>query len=127
MIVFGFYKRGLLLTLQAKRHSDGEAHGMEAGEYEKAERKKMMKEMMPLMMKKMTKDDPTMAKQTLTTMVPSMMKSFSGGAESNDMMDAMHEVAPKMETCMKSMKKDERREMLSFCRGMLDSLEKRFI
>ena len=121
---------------------------MEAGKMSKAERKTMMKEMMPqmlegmgpedlmeimsemmpLMMEKMTKDDPTMAKQTLTTMMPVMMESFSGGAQSKDMMEAMHEVAPKMmETCMESMKNDERREMLSFCRGMLDSLEKRFI
>jgi hypothetical protein len=32
-----------------------------------------------------------------------------------------------IEACMKSMKEDERREMLSFCRGMLDRMEKRFV
>ncbi len=61
-------------------------------------------------------------------MVPTMMKGFASGAESGEMIDTMHEVVPKMmEACMKSMKEDERREMLSFCRGMLDPMENRFV
>lgn len=61
-------------------------------------------------------------------MMEEMMPKMMGEMKTEDMMGMMHKTMPKMmANCFSSMKKSERREMLTFCRGMLDKVEKKFL
>ena len=61
-------------------------------------------------------------------MMEEMMPKMMGGMKTEDMMGMMHKAMPKMmENCMASMSKEERKEMLTLCRGMLDKMEKKFL
>ena len=50
-----------------------------------------------------------------------------GGEDSKEKAENIHEFMPAMmEDCMSGMDEEERKNMLSFCRGMLDKMEKKF-
>jgi hypothetical protein len=90
----------------------------------KGEKMKMMETMMPKMMEGMTSED---IMGMMETMMPKMMEYFMGGEDSKEKAENIHEFMPAMmEDCMSEMDEEERKNMLSFCRGMLDKMEKKF-
>ncbi len=92
--------------------------GMMMGNMSKEKRVETMKKMMPKMMEDMNPED-------MMTMMPTMMESMGGG---KTMMRSMHKMMPEMmHHCFSSMKKAEGKEMLTFCRGMLDKMEKKYL
>jgi len=90
----------------------------------KEEKMRMMESMMPKMMEGMTPDDMM---GMMGSMMPKMMEYFMGGEDSKEKAENIHEFMPAMmEDCMSGMDEEERKNMLSFCRGMLDKMEKKF-
>jgi hypothetical protein len=85
------------------------------------EKKKMMEEMMPKMMEGMTPED------MMQSMMPKMMEYFMGGEDPKEKMEGIHEFMPTMmEDCLSGMNEEDRKSMFTFCRSMLDEMEKKF-
>ena len=60
-------------------------------------------------------------------MMPKMMEYFMGGEDSKEKAENIHEfMSAMMEDCMSGMDEKERKNMLSFCRGILDKMEQKF-
>jgi hypothetical protein len=71
--------------------------------------------------------DPEKMRETMSQMMPDMMKGCMGSMGSEDMMESMHEMIPKMmENCLSSMSPEERDRMFSFCHNMLGDMKQRF-
>lgn len=71
--------------------------------------------------------DPESMKETMSKMMPNMMKGCMESMGSEDMMDTMHEMIPQMmENCLSTMTDEERERMYSFCHTMLGEMEDRF-
>jgi len=90
----------------------------------KEEKMKMMETMMPKMMEGMTPDDMM---GMMHSMIPKMMEFFLGGENPQEKAEGIHEFMPAMmEDCMSDMADEDRKNLLGFCRGMLDNMEKKF-
>lgn len=88
------------------------------------EKKKMMENMMPKMMEGMA---PEELMGMMQGMMPKMMEFFMGGGDSKEKMEGIHEFMPAMmEDCLSRMNEDDRKNMFTFCRGMLDEMEIKF-
>jgi hypothetical protein len=95
---------------------------MMMGTKSKEKKMEMMEKMMPKMMEDMEPEDMMAMMQN---MMPKMMESMGEG---KTMMKGMHKMMPKMMNhCFSSMKKTEVKKMLTFCRGMLDKMEKKHL
>lgn len=96
--------------------------GMMMGNMSQKKKMKMMEEMMPKMMEGIKPEDMMGMMQK---MMPKMMESLGEGKA---MTETMHKMMPNMmNNCFSSMNESERREMLTFCRGMLDKMEKKYL
>jgi len=86
-------------------------------------------EMMSRMMIEMfanTKSQDIM--KMISTMMPRMMDYCFTDMSPDEMISTIHEMVPKMmESCFSKMSVEQRKSMLSMCRGILDDIEKRYI
>jgi hypothetical protein len=85
----------------------------------------MMPKMMPVIMNAMFGGDPKNMQETMSKMMPEMMKTCMKTTGTTDMMDTMHDVMPKMmENCMAERDDQEKESMLKFCHEMLEDMDK---
>jgi hypothetical protein len=64
----------------------------------------------------------------MASMMPEMMKQCMESMDSGNMMDAMHEMMPRMmEICLTPLSKEERQHMFTFSHPMLREMEDRFL
>lgn len=84
---------------------------------------------MALMMKKMMGAmTSNMSAEKKMEMMEEMMPKMMAGMKPGDMASHMHRMMPKMmEHCLGPMNLEERKDMVSVCRDMVDEMEEKYV